>query len=83
MAEHSGTLDGAMDGGLSAGSQGGLRTALQAVHMPRVNPDEMCRQNPRVNHSASQLACAQVRVADRRDGGHARAVIGNGAGDRQ
>lgn len=71
VAEHSATLDGAMDGGLSAGSEGGLRTALQAVHMPRVNPDEMCRQNPRVIHSASQLACARVRAADRDDVGHA------------
>ena len=46
VAEHSATLDCAMDGGLSAGSEGGLRAALQAVHMPRVNQDETRRQNP-------------------------------------
>ena len=71
MAEHSATLDCAMDGGLSAGSEGGLRAALHDVHMPRLNPDEKCRQNPRVIHSASQLACARLRAADRGDVGHA------------
>ena len=71
VAEHSATLDCAMDGGLSAGSEGSLRAALHDVHMPRLNPDEQRRQNPRVIHSASQLACARVRAADRGDVGHA------------
>ena len=39
--------------------------------MPRLNPNEKCRQNPRVIHSASQLECARVRAADRGDVGHA------------
>ena len=34
VAEHSATLDCAMDGGLSAGCEGALRAALIDVHMP-------------------------------------------------
>src|SRR4051794_25216447 len=54
-AEHSATLECAMDGGLSARSEGGLRAALHDVQMPRLNPDLKYRQPARVIHSTSQL----------------------------
>ena len=64
-AEHGATLECAMDGGLSADAAGGLRAALHDEHMPRLKPNEKCRQNPRVIHSASPVACARLRAADR------------------
>src|SRR4051812_28367840 len=71
VAEHSATLDCAMDGSLSAGSEGDLRTALHDVQMPRLNPDLKCRQPVRVIHSTPQLECARVPTADPGDVGHA------------
>lgn len=81
VAEHSATLDCAMDGGLSARAEGGLRAALHDVQLPPVNPDEKCRQNLRVIHSASQLTCARVRAANRGVLDTPRTVISNGVGD--
>src|SRR3954454_7194188 len=50
VAEHSATLDCAMDGSLSAGWQRDLRAALHDAQMARLNLNEKCRQNPRVIH---------------------------------
>src|SRR3954454_22814881 len=37
VAEHSATIECAMDGGLSAGSEGDLRAVLHDMQMPRLN----------------------------------------------
>ena len=71
VAEHSATLECAMDGVCLHVSEGGLRAALHDVQMSRLDLNEKCRENPRVIHLASQLHTAPVRAADRSDVGRA------------
>jgi hypothetical protein len=80
VAEHSATLGCAMDGGLSAGSTGGLRAALYDVQLARLNLSDKCRQNQRVIHSASLLACARLRAVDHGDVAQAALSSATGQG---
>ena len=83
VAEHSFTLDSALDGGLSTRLTGRPRAALHDLEMHLLNGIEKCPQNAPVIHPASQVDLRELELLDRGDVDTPRRVSGNGVGDRQ
>jgi len=83
VAEHSSTLDSAMDGGLSHRSRPTLRRTRHHAQIHLLNTCEKCRQTARVILAGLQLDRRELPLHDRAPVDAPRAVIGNGVSDQQ